>query len=199
MSNIPGAMSESVDQCRKKLRSGDETGTNGGQQEEVENPILLRRSGGVISPDFNCSAVFPEEQSCNTRRFQLSAALRQLHSVILFFVGNDFTSPRVVSDLDLINSYAQQFQAVRALPVVMTLPSLSAGLQQYTCKVPILFDTTYSVSRYFNVLDSAAGNSTKRAVFIIDRQRQIQFSFIVEDDRISHSMMTILTMAQSIP
>lgn len=91
MSNIPGAMSESVDQCRKKLRSGDETGTNGGQQEEVENPILLRRSGGVISPDFNCSAVFPEEQSCNTRRFQLSAALRQLHSVILFFVGNDLS------------------------------------------------------------------------------------------------------------
>lgn len=51
-------------------------------------------------------------------------------------------------------------------------------------------DTTGSVSHHFDVIDSRSGLGN-RAAFIIDHQRQVRFSFVLEDNRISHSMDTI--------
>jgi alkyl hydroperoxide reductase subunit AhpC len=51
-------------------------------------------------------------------------------------------------------------------------------------------DTTGSVSRHFDVIDSKTGLGN-RAAFIIDNTRQVRFSFVLEDNRISHSMDTI--------
>lgn len=47
---------------------------------------------------------------------------------------------------------------------------------------------TRSVSRHFNVVNAG---SLQRTAFIIDKTRQVRFSFIVEDDRLNHSMHTI--------
>lgn len=59
----------------------------------------------------------------------------------------------------------------------------------------IATDLTRSVSRYFNVINSETG-STQRAAFIIDRTRQIRFSFIVQDHRLNHSMHTICNIVR---
>lgn len=56
----------------------------------------------------------------------------------------------------------------------------------------IVCDQTHSVSRHFNIIQS--NNDTNRAVFIIDKTRKIRFSFVIEDDRISHSMNTICSI-----
>ncbi|KAI7879595.1 hypothetical protein K492DRAFT_237845 [Lichtheimia hyalospora FSU 10163] len=66
---------------------------------------------------------------------------------------------------------------------------------QDTCSVgyPLLSDITRSVSRYFNVLDATNG-SAKRAAFILDPRRRIRYSFMLDDDRINHSINTIIAL-----
>lgn len=59
----------------------------------------------------------------------------------------------------------------------------------------IVCDQTHSVSRHFNIIQS--NHDTNRAVFIIDKTRRIRFSFVIEDDRISHSMNTICSIVSS--
>lgn len=59
--------------------------------------------------------------------------------------------------------------------------------------VLLVADTTRSVSRHFNVINPETGLA-RRAAFIIDNTRQVRFSFVIEDNRISHSMDTICTI-----
>jgi hypothetical protein len=56
-------------------------------------------------------------------------------------------------------------------------------------------DVTRSVSRHFNVITS---EKPQRAAFIIDRTRQVRFSFIVQDHRLDHSIHTICTIVSFI-
>lgn len=54
----------------------------------------------------------------------------------------------------------------------------------------IVADTTRSVSHHFDVINPDTGLA-QRAAFIIDQARQVRFSFVLEDNRILHSMDTI--------
>jgi peroxiredoxin (alkyl hydroperoxide reductase subunit C) len=73
--------------------------------------------------------------------------------------------------------------------------------QSFSKNNPLLFplatDVTRSVSRHFNVINSEIG-TTQRAAFVIDRTRQVRFSFIIEDRRLNHSMHTICTILQTL-
>lgn len=54
----------------------------------------------------------------------------------------------------------------------------------------VVSDTTRSVSRHFGMINSETGLA-QRSAFIIDSTRQVRFSFVVEDERLSHSIDTI--------
>ncbi|KAI8334680.1 thioredoxin-like protein [Chlamydoabsidia padenii] len=100
-----------------------------------------------------------------------------------------------------------RFEHHSALPIAISIDSeqVHQSYLQHTLDqdneilpFPLLSDPTRSIVRHFNVLNPTTG-AANRAVFIIDQARQIQFSFILGDDRIVHSMDTLMTMLQMIP
>ncbi|CAO3627195.1 unnamed protein product [Cunninghamella blakesleeana] len=164
-----------------------------------------------VAPDFNCSATFLPTMKDNyylfqchsTFRFQLSFILQHVDAVVLFFYGKDFTT---VSDTDLLSISAnmERFKKYNALPLAISVDSEEShqsylnhfiNNHQESLPFPLLSDPTRSIIRHFDVLEFKT-NLSNRAVFIIDRKRQVEFSFILGDDRILHSMNTIITMLQ---
>ncbi|KAI9303798.1 thioredoxin-like protein [Cunninghamella echinulata] len=174
------------------------------------NPVYQSNSL-VVAPDFNCSAtiqpafenIYALFQCQSSFRFQLSFLLQRVDAIVLFFYGKDFTS---VSDNDLLSISAnmERFKKYNTLPLAISIDSeeshqsyLNHFMDKYQelLPFPLLSDPTRSIIRHFNVLDFKTGFAN-RAVFIIDRKRQIEFSFVLGDDRILHSMNTIITMLQ---
>ncbi|KAJ8652058.1 hypothetical protein O0I10_012332 [Lichtheimia ornata] len=158
------------------------------------NPLLIRDNTAMVAPDFNCSAVV---KGGEINRFQLSSYATNHKALVLFFIGSNLIDPRVQMDLDLISNHLDRLEALQTLPLAMSTAPIES--MQDTCNVgyPLLSDITRSVSRYFNVLDAANG-SAKRAAFILDPRRRIRYSFMLGDDRINHSINTIITLLQSV-
>ncbi|CAO3597568.1 unnamed protein product [Absidia cylindrospora] len=179
----------------------------------VINP-MYHATPFMVAPDFNCSATIDPRfisdyylttSTLNTYRCQLSFMLQHTKAVVLFY-GRDFTTV-TNSDLSSISSNMERFKLFGALPLAISIDSEEVHQtylkhkwehQQESVPFPLLSDPTRSIVRRFNVLNPTTG-AANRAVFIIDRSRQIRFSFVLGDDRILHSMDTIMTMLQMIP
>ncbi|KAI8078672.1 thioredoxin-like protein [Halteromyces radiatus] len=177
------------------------------------NPLYQQRSFQV-APDFNCSAVIDPQlasdyylsMTMNSYRCQLSHLLQHTKAVVLFFYGRDFTTV-AGSDLMSISANIDRFKQQAAIPLGLSIDTeqvhqsyLQYHQQQYQqiLPFPLLSDPTRSIVRHFNILNKNT-SVAERAVFIIDRSRQIQFSFVLGDDRIHHSMDTIMTTLQMLP
>lgn len=184
---------------RKRRRMEHEDDTEQVQSDSMAaksiNPVNQVNPISMIAPDFNCAAVLNNE-IC---RVQLSTLLTKHKAVILFFYECDFT-PSACKDLLSINNYYERFMSLNALPIAMSTDTEmvhTAFMNQptlgFTPSFPLVADTTRSVSGHFNVIDPNTGLGN-RAVYIIDSSRQVQFSFVIEDNRISHSMDTICAM-----
>ncbi|KAI8369949.1 thioredoxin-like protein [Blakeslea trispora] len=161
------------------------------------NPASQVRSN-MVAPDFNCAAIIQHEIG----RFQLSSLFSAHKAVVLFFYEGDFT-PISCKDLALIHHNFERFQSLGAIPVAISTDTEMVhkafvdqsilGLDPLFPLVHLVSDTTRSVSRHFNVINSETGMA-RRAAFVIDNTRQIRFSFVLEDNRLSHSMDTICTI-----
>ncbi|KAI8078476.1 thioredoxin-like protein [Thamnidium elegans] len=173
-----------------------------GEQQELScigiNPALQTNRVNMVAPDFNCSSVFNNELN----RLQLSVLLSKHKAVILFFYECDF-APSACNDLQRINNHFDRFQSLNTLPLAMSTDTemvhtafLNQSALGFTPSFPLLSDTTRSVSRHFNVINNETGLA-RRAAFIIDKTRQVRFSFVLEDNRISHSMDTICAILQT--
>ncbi|KAI9315167.1 hypothetical protein BX666DRAFT_2122701 [Dichotomocladium elegans] len=169
------------------------TETHGMSGLEAMNPVRTAHNA-MVAPDFNCSAVLAGEIS----RFQLSACLANRQALVLFFIGSDITAPRVQKDLEWINTHRELFDTTHVGVVAMLTASVERVSQSSRGNndlfFPLLSDMTCSVSRYFNVLNVET-RSANRAAFILDQQRRIRYSLLLDDDRLSHSANTIMTMA----
>ncbi|KAI8064390.1 thioredoxin-like protein [Gongronella butleri] len=174
----------------------------------LANPVYQPRDA-MVAPDFNCGAVvdpslatvYALTNCLGAFRCQLSYVLQRTNAIVLFFYGQDGT-PSCCSDLLSISANMERFEKFQALPLAMSIDDQDthhAFLQHFTQEYqtsmpfPLLSDATRSITRNFNALNPDTGRAN-RAVFIIDKFRQVKFSFVVGDDRIVHSMDTIFTM-----
>ncbi|KAI8352847.1 thioredoxin-like protein [Choanephora cucurbitarum] len=187
---------------RKRRRMGE-------TEECAKKPVLSRDNTPVsfmfnpasqvrlnmVAPDFNCAAIIQHEIG----RFQLSSLFSTFKAVVLFFYEGDFT-PISCKDLSLIHHNFERFQSLGAIPVAISTDTemvhkafVDQSSLGFDPSFPLVSDTTRSVSRHFNVINSETGMA-RRAAFVIDNTRQIRFSFVLEDNRLSHSMDTICTI-----
>ncbi|CEP06973.1 hypothetical protein [Parasitella parasitica] len=153
----------------------------------------------MVAPDFNCSAVVHNE----IKRIQLSSFFSNYKAIILFFYECDF-KPTACKDLTLIHNNFERFESLATMPLAMSTDTEmvhKAFINQpslgFVPSFPLVSDTTRSVSHHFKIVNSETGLAL-RSAFIIDNTRQVRFSFILEDDRLSHSIDTICNILQTI-
>ncbi|KAI7901573.1 uncharacterized protein BX663DRAFT_513330 [Cokeromyces recurvatus] len=146
----------------------------------------------MVAPDFNCTAILNNE----INRLQLSTLFAKYKAVVLFFYNYDLTSI-ACKDLTLINHYFERLQSLNTMPLAMsTNTEITQSILDFIPSYPLVADMTCSVSRHFNVLHPETG-LIQRAAFVIDNTRQVRFSFLLDDNRISHSMDTICTILRT--
>ncbi|KAI7887737.1 thioredoxin-like protein [Mucor mucedo] len=180
---------------RRRVEQGD---TNSFEDTTITiNPVQQVDRLCMIAPNFNCAAVLNDQ----VNRLQLSNLLHEYKAVVLFFYECDF-APSACNDLQAINRQFERFQSYNTMPLAMSTDTEmvhTAFIAQsgFTPSFPLVADTTRSVSRHFNVINDETG-FVKRGAFIIDQTRQVRFSFVLEDNRISHSMDTICAILQNI-
>ncbi|CAO3640215.1 unnamed protein product [Mucor fragilis] len=163
------------------------------------NPVTQQfNRQNMVAPDFNCSAVLHNEIT----RLQLSNLFLRYKAVVLFFYGCDFT-PTACKDLALIQNNFERLASLNTLPLAMSTDTEmvhKAFLDQpslgFIPSFPLVSDTTRSVSRHFGMINSETGLA-QRSAFIIDSTRQVRFSFVVEDERLSHSIDTICNILRT--
>ncbi|KAI9481068.1 MAG: hypothetical protein EXX96DRAFT_565253 [Benjaminiella poitrasii] len=177
---------------KRKCRYHDEQG----KEDTVSimiNPATQQLSRyNMVAPDFNCTAMLNNE----INRLQLSTLFSKYKAVVLFFYNYDFASI-ACKDLSLIDHYFERLQSLNAMPLAMsTNAEMTRSILNFIPSFPLVADMTRSVSRHFNVLNPETG-LIRRAAFIIDNTRQVRFSFVLDDNRISHSMDTICTILRT--
>ncbi|KAK4508888.1 uncharacterized protein ATC70_013511 [Mucor velutinosus] len=163
------------------------------------NPVTQQfNRQNMVAPDFNCSAVLHNEIS----RLQLSNLFLRFKAIVLFFYGCDFT-PTACKDLALIHNNFERLASLNTLPLAMSTDTemvhkafLSHPSLGFIPSFPLVSDKTRSVSRHFNMINSETGLA-QRSAFIIDSTRQVRFSFVVEDERLSHSIDTICNILRT--
>ncbi|KAI8647810.1 thioredoxin-like protein [Parasitella parasitica] len=153
----------------------------------------------MVVPDFNCSAVFHNE----IRRIQLSSFFSKYKAIVLFFYECDF-KPTACNDLTLIQNNFERLESLGTMPLAMSTDTEmvhKAFINQPSFGLvpsfPLASDTTRSISRHFNIINPETGLAL-RSAFIIDNTRQVRFSFVLEDDRLSHSIDTICDILRTI-
>ncbi|GAN07559.1 peroxiredoxin [Mucor ambiguus] len=142
------------------------------------NPVTQQfNRQNMVAPDFNCSAVLHNQIT----RLQLSSLFSRYKAVVLFFYGCDFT-PTACKDLALIHNHFERLASFNTLPLAMSTDTemvhkafLTQPLLGFIPSFPLVSDTTRSVSRHFNVINSETGLA-QRSAFIIDSTRQIPFA-----------------------
>ncbi|KAI8885596.1 thioredoxin-like protein [Backusella circina FSU 941] len=152
----------------------------------------------MVVPDFSCPAVLND----TIYRLQLSDLLQSNKAVVLFFYPCDFT-PIAAKDIELIQNNIQRLESLSTYPLGISpdtenvhLAYANQGLNSPPL-FPLVADTTRSLSRHFNVMNQKTG-LFYRAAFVIDKTRQVRFSFILEDDRITHSIDTICAVVSTL-
>ncbi|KAG2195343.1 hypothetical protein INT46_008918, partial [Mucor plumbeus] len=157
------------------------------------NPVTQQfNRQNMVAPDFNCSAVLHDE----IKRLQLSNLFLKYKAIVLFFYPCDFT-PAACKDISLIHNNFERLESLNTMPLAMSTDTelvhkafINQPALGFIPSFPLVSDTTRSVSRHFNIINSETGLA-QRSAFIIDNTRQVRFSFLLEDDRLSHSIDTI--------